>query len=131
VSAVPAARLQSLRVLEGRYVLGRAAAGHDVALDAGLLALVFGPDGATEMRRDDTAADAWVALWNGDQAHDPEATGMLSAIVAPLAAGELPVWVAASYDGDLVLVPADRLEEAADVLIAAGHQIVRSAGTAR
>jgi hypothetical protein len=26
-----------------------------------------------------------------DEAHDPEATGMLSAIVAPLAAGELPV----------------------------------------
>ena len=130
MSAVPAARRQSLRILEGRYVLARAA-GHDVVLDAGLLALVFGPDGATEMRRDDTAADAWVALWNGDQAHDPDATGMLSAIVAPLAAAELPVWVAASYDGDLVLVPADRLEEAADVLIAAGHQVVRSTGTAR
>jgi hypothetical protein len=111
-------------VLEGRYVLARVAAAHDVALDAGLLALVFGPDGATEMRRDDTAADTWVALWNGDQAHDPNATGMLSAIVGPLAAGEVPVWVAASYDGDLVLVPADRLEEAIDVLRAAGHKVV-------
>ncbi|WP_443060079.1 ACT domain-containing protein [Streptomyces sp. NBC_00485] len=64
------------------------------------------------MRRDDTAEDGWVALWNGDDAHDPEATGMLSAIVAPLAASGLPVWTAASYDGDLVLVPAGRLEEA-------------------
>jgi hypothetical protein len=56
-------------------------------------------------------------------AHDPDTTGMLSAIVAPLAAGELPVWTAASYDGDLVLVPAGRLEEAADVLRRAGHQV--------
>lgn len=124
MSAVSVTRPQNLRVLEGHYVLARAAVAHDVALDAGLLAVVFGPDGATEMRRDDTAADTWVALWNGEQAHDPNATGMLSAIVAPLAAGELPVWVAASYDGDLVLVPADRLQEAIDVLRSAGHQVV-------
>ena len=126
------ARPQTLRVLEGRHVLARVAAPHDVALDdAGLLALVLGPDGATAMRRDDTAADAWVALWNGDQAHDPDATGMLSAIVAPLAAAELPVWVAASYDGDLVLVPADRLQEAIDVLRTAGHQVVGQASSDR
>jgi hypothetical protein len=48
---------------------------------------------------------------------------MLSSIVGPLAAGEVPVWVAASYDGDLVLVPAARLEEALDVLRHAGHQV--------
>lgn len=116
-------RPQNLRMLQGRYVLARAAAAQDVALDAGLLVLVIGPDGATQMRRDDTAADTWVALWNGDQAHDPNATGMLSAVVSPLADGEVPVWVAASYDGDLVLVPADRLEVAVNVLRAAGHQV--------
>jgi hypothetical protein len=43
--------------------------------------------------------------------------------VAPLAAGELPVWVASSFDGDLILVPAGRLDEAIDVLRQAGHQI--------
>lgn len=79
------------------------------------------------MRRDHTAGaaaeDAWAALWNGDDAHDPDATGMLSAIVAPLAAGELPVWTAASYDGDLVLVPASRLDEAVEVLRGAGHRV--------
>jgi hypothetical protein len=48
---------------------------------------------------------------------------MLSAIVAPLAASELPVWTAASYDGDLVLVPTGRLEEAVGVLRRAGHQV--------
>jgi hypothetical protein len=60
---------------------------------------------------------------NGDEAHDPEATGMLSAIVAPLAAAELPVWVASSFDGDLVLVPARRLDEAIGVLRGAGHKM--------
>lgn len=33
---------------------------------------------------------------------------MLAAIVVPLAAGNVPVWVAASFDGDLVLVPLTR-----------------------
>jgi ACT domain-containing protein len=120
---MPAARSQNLRVLEGRFVLARVTDLRAVALDAGLLALVLGPDGGAAMRRDDTADDAWVALWNGDDAHDPDATGMLDAIVAPLAAGELPVWTAASYDGDLVLVPAGRLEEAVDTLRRAGHQV--------
>jgi hypothetical protein len=121
--SMSAARLQNLRVLEGRFVLARVADMRTVAFDADLLALVLGPDGGAAMRRDDTAADAWAALWNGDDAHDPDATGMLSAIVAPLAAGELPVWTAASYDGDLILVPADRLDEAIDVLRRAGHRV--------
>jgi hypothetical protein len=116
-------RLQNLRVLEGRYVLARVTDVRAVALEADLLALVLGPDGGAAMRRDDTAEDAWVALWSGDDAHDPDATGMLSAIVAPLAEGDLPVWVAASYDGDLVFVPAGRLEEAVGTLRRAGHQV--------
>jgi hypothetical protein len=77
------------------------------------------------MRRDDTGEDAWSALWNGDAAHDVQATGMLSAIVVPLAAGGVPVWVVSGYDGDLVFVPADRLDEACEALQAAGHQVRR------
>ena len=120
---MPTARPQSLRVLDGRFVLSRASRARGVVPDDDVLALVFGPDGATAMRRDDTAQDTWVALWNGDDAHDPDATGMLSAIVSPLAAGEVPVWVAASYDGDLVLVPASRLAEAIEALTEAGHRV--------
>jgi hypothetical protein len=75
------------------------------------------------MRRDDGAQSAWVALWNGDEAHAVESTGMLSAIVAPLAAGGLPVWVTSSFDGDLILVPAERLDEACEVLRVAGHYV--------
>src|ERR1700759_3153971 len=118
-----AARLQNLRVLEGRYALERVTDPRTLTFDADLLALVLGPDGGAAMRRDDAAADAWVALWNGDDAHAPDATGMLSAIVEPLAAAELPVWTAASYDGDLILVPAERLDEAVEALRRAGHQV--------
>ena len=116
---------QRLRVLDGSYVLDRPADVTEAVPRADVLAVVFGPDGSTVMRRDDTGEDAWSALWNGDEAHDVQATGMLSAIVAPLAAGGVPVWVVSSYDGDLVLVPTDRLDEASEVLRAAGHQVRR------
>jgi hypothetical protein len=123
----PSAAAQNVRLLEGRFALERVTDVRAVALGADLLALVLGPDGGAAMRRDDMAEDAWAALWNGDDAHDPDATGMLSAIVAPLAAAELPVWTAASYDGDLVLVPADRLGQAVDVLRGAGHRVTSAA----
>jgi hypothetical protein len=115
---------QTLRVLDGSYVLDRRADGADVDLQDAL-AVVFGPDGSTVMRRDDAGEDAWTALWNGDEAHDVQATGMLSAIVAPLGAAGVPVWVASGFDGDLILVPTDRLDEASEVLRAAGHQVRR------
>jgi hypothetical protein len=116
---------QMLRVLDGSYVLDRPADVTGANQRADVLAVVFGPDGTTVMRRADAGEDGWSALWNGDQAHDVQATGMLSAIVAPLAAARVPVWVASSFDGDLVLVPADRLDEASGVLQAAGHQVRR------
>ena len=116
-----AADHQSLRVLDGRYVLERL--GSDVEAGSEVLAVVRGPDGGARMRRQDAADDAWVALWNGDAVHPPDATGMLAAIVAPLAAGGVPVWVAAGYDGDLVLVPADRVDEASELLRRAGHRV--------
>jgi hypothetical protein len=118
---------QTLRVLEGRYVLERGASQAELAGDGEVLAVVHGPDGGACMRRRDAADDSWVALWNGDAAHPPDATGMCAAIVAPLAAGNVPVWVAASFDGDLVLVPVERVDEASELLRKAGHT-VRSAG---
>lgn len=118
-----AADHQTLRVLEGRYVLERTAPDVEAA-DGEVLAVVHGPDGGARMRRQDAADDAWVALWNGDEAHPPDATGMLAAIVAPLAAGTVPVWVAASFDGDLVLIPADQVDEATELLRRAGHRVI-------
>ncbi|MDX6297225.1 MAG: uncharacterized protein QOI51_1082 [Nocardioidaceae bacterium] len=120
-----AARHQTLRVLDGRYVLDRPADVSDVDLRNHVLAVVSGPDGSTVMRRNDAGEDPWSALWNGDNAHDLQATGMLSAIVAPLGAAGVPVWVVSAFDGDLVLVPTDRLDEACGVLQAAGHEVRR------
>jgi hypothetical protein len=125
METISAASQQTLRVLDGSYVLDRPADVTEVIPSADVLAVVFGPDGSTVMRRDDAGQDAWSALWNGDAAHDVQATGMLSAIVAPLAAGGVPVWVVSGYDGDLVFVPADRLDEASEVLRAAGHHVQR------
>jgi len=116
---------QTLRVLDGSYVLDRPAEGTDVDLRPNVLAVVFGPDGSTAMRRDDAGEDGWSALWNGDETHDVQATGMLSAIVAPLAAAGVPVRAVSSFDGDVVLVPTDRVDEACEVLQAAGHQVRR------
>lgn len=115
---------QTLRMLEGRYVLERLRPGES-SLDGEVLAVVNGPDGGARMHRDDVAAaaDSWVAMWNGDAAHPPDATGMLAAIVAPLGAGGIPVWVTASFDGDIVLIPAERADEATELLRLAGHQI--------
>jgi hypothetical protein len=121
---VPVADHQTLRVLEGRYVLERMAADVAVACDGEVLALVRGPDSGACMRRQDAADDAWVELWNGDQAHPADATGMLAAIVAPLAAGNVPVWLAASFDGDIVLIPVDQVDEASELLRRAGHQVI-------
>jgi hypothetical protein len=118
-----AADHQTLRVLDGRYVLERGVPDVEVARDGGVLAVVHGPDGGACMRRRDGADNAWVALWNGDEAHPPDATGMLAAIVAPLAAGSVPVWVAASFDGDIVLIPVERVEEASELLRRAGHRV--------
>lgn len=119
---------QTLRLLPGRYVLERLSPDGlpgDASAGTGgdVLARVDGPDGGARMRRQDDADDAWVALWNGDAAHPPDATGMLAAVVAPLASGGVPVWVAASFDGDIVLVPADRVDEVSGLLRAAGHQV--------
>jgi hypothetical protein len=117
-------RSQHLRVLEGRFTIEHVGAAGEPLPEMEWLALVDGPDGRTVIRRDDDASDGgWVAFWSGDEPHEPEATGMLSAIVAPLADGDVPVIVASTFHADLVLVPAGRLEEAVSTLRAAGHRV--------
>ncbi len=48
---------------------------------------------------------------------------MLAVLLAPLARGGVPVFVALTYNADLILVPQDRLEDGAKILRAAGHHI--------
>jgi hypothetical protein len=122
---VSADRTQDLRVLDGRYVIEHSDDSGAPTPGSDWLALVFGPDGVTGIRRArDGVSEAWAALWTGDHPHDPQATGMLSAIVEPLAAAKVPVMVASTFHADLVLVPEGRLQDAVDALRDAGHRVV-------
>ncbi len=49
---------------------------------------------------------------------------MFAAIVAPLAASKVPVWVAASFDGELILIPVDQVDEASELQRRAGHRVM-------
>lgn len=51
-------------------------------------------------------------------------TGVLAALLGPLADAGLSVFVLSTFDTDYVLVRAERLNEAAAVLRAAGHAIL-------
>jgi len=57
-------------------------------------------------------------------------TGVLSSLLAPLAANGVPVFVLSTYDTDCILVRADQAERAAQVLEAEGHRVVASDGRA-
>lgn len=50
-------------------------------------------------------------------------TGIMAAIVGPLADARVNVFVFSTYDTDYVLVPTVRLEEAQAALSAAGHRL--------
>src|SRR5687767_1811641 len=102
-------RRQGLRILEDRFLIEHDDGGGALP-DGGWLSVVRGPDGRTVVRRaEPDEPGVWAAFWSGDEPHDPQATGMLSALVEPLAAAGLPVMVASTFHADLVLVPADRL----------------------
>lgn len=111
---------QELRVLPGAWAIDLLPADAPLPAD-GWMALVRGPDGLTVVR--EAGDGAWRALWSGDTAHAPEATGMLAALVRPLADAAVPVMVASTHGADLVLVPADRLADAIAALRGAGHTV--------
>ncbi|MFJ3726495.1 ACT domain-containing protein [Streptomyces sp. NPDC090045] len=67
--------------------------------------------------------EIWAALYSGDTAHGLDVPGMLAMLLSPLAEGGVPVFVASTYNADLILVPRDRLEDAAGVLRATGHRV--------
>ncbi|MFP4281653.1 MAG: ACT domain-containing protein [Opitutales bacterium] len=50
--------------------------------------------------------------------------GIISALTMPLAAKQISVFSISTHDTDYLIVPADRLEDAMDVLSRAGHQFV-------
>ncbi|WP_067691696.1 ACT domain-containing protein [Nocardia jejuensis] len=88
------------------------------------IALVRAPEGLTVIRE----APGWAEgeIWKGfysDGPHGMSKTGMLAALIGPLAEARIPVFVASTYHADLVLVPDNRLGEASATLREAGHRI--------
>ena len=49
-------------------------------------------------------------------------TGVISSLVAPLAAAEVPIFVISTFESDYVLVRSADLARAADALESAGHE---------
>ncbi|MFD7962856.1 ACT domain-containing protein [Streptomyces zaomyceticus] len=118
---------QHLRVLHGSFVVEHAE-DEAIALARPWISLVRAPEGLTvvrELRSGETVEDgeAWAALYSGDTAHGLDVPGMLALLLSPLAQGGVPVFVASTYNADLILVPRDRVEDAAGVLRAIGHRI--------
>ncbi len=117
------APVQPLRILAGDLVVERG----DGGIPDDWVALVRAPDGVTVVRRardGESPAEPWRAF-HGEAAHDLDLPGMLLAVVRPLGEAGLPVFVTSTFDADLVLVPADRVEDAARVLADAGHDVRR------
>jgi uncharacterized protein len=69
-----------------------------------------------------TAERGWRALEVAGPL-DLALTGVLSALLAPLADAGIAVFAIATYDTDYVLVRGDRLAGAVDALRAAGHRV--------
>jgi hypothetical protein len=119
---------QQLRVLDGTFVIERLD-GRPAELSPDWLAVVRAPEGDTVVRAAGPgSAEPWAALYSGGTAHDLDVPGMLSALLQPLAAGGVPVFVTSTYDADLVLVPADRLAAATEILGSAGHRVLAAGG---
>ena len=68
------------------------------------------------------AADGWRALRVAGPL-DLGLTGVLAALLGPLAEREVPIFAVSSYDTDYVLVPAQWLGAACGALEDAGHEI--------
>ena len=96
-------------------------AGHVAAVTrtADELSLVCAEDAVPE----DVAAErGWAVL----KAHGPFAftlTGVLAAILVPLADAGVPIFALSTYDTDYVLVPGARAGDAVAALRAAGHHV--------
>ncbi|MFJ7149179.1 ACT domain-containing protein [Streptomyces sp. NPDC100445] len=102
-------------------------AGHARPADDDWYAVVRAPEGLTVLREASPDATGEEELWTGlygDDPHGLDLPGMLAAVVQPLGSGGIPVFVTSTFHSDLVLVPADRYDDAAGVLRAAGHEVV-------
>jgi hypothetical protein len=116
---------QRLHLLPGEFVIDHLP-GERSAPDDSWFSLVRAPEGLTVIRAHDggrAVGDLWIGLYGGDSAHALDLPGMLAALVGPLAAAEVPVFVASTFHADVLLVPWSRRDEAIRVLRGAGHEV--------
>ncbi|WP_327701921.1 ACT domain-containing protein [Streptomyces decoyicus] len=122
---------QRLRVLPLEFTVEHLPSGQPAA-DSSWWAMVRAPEGLTVVREapPETAAgeggpgprERWTGLY-GDTAHGLDVPGMLAAVIGPLAATGVPVFVHSTFHSDLVLVPRARRADAFAALRAAGHEV--------
>ncbi|MBW8806299.1 MAG: ACT domain-containing protein, partial [Catenulisporales bacterium] len=114
-----------LRLVPGRFAVEHLPAA--VAPPSGWIAQVRAPEGLTVVRevvdRESAGADLWCALYGGESAHGLNQPGMLAALLEPLAAASVSVFVASTYHADLVFVPEEAIERAVAALRDAGHTV--------
>jgi uncharacterized protein len=125
VGGVKSGPAQRLRVLPTDFTINHVPGQARLADDL-WFSVVRAPEGLTVIREDTgghSADDAWTGLY-GDNGHSLDLPGMLAAVIGPLAAAAIPVFVTSTYHSDVVLVPRARRDEAVSVLRAAGHEVV-------
>lgn len=125
MTAAAGERAQRLRLVPGRFAVEHLPAA--VAPPTGWIAQVRAPEGLTVVREvvehEPEDGKLWRALYGGDTAHGLDLPGMLAALLEPLAAAAVPVFVASTFQADLVLVPEPDTERAVEALRAAGHTV--------
>jgi hypothetical protein len=124
-----------LRSLSGEYVIARFPVDTDAAplltdlLRTGVLVSLTRTDQEVSIVCAAGSAPAGAELdgpWQALYAGGPipfGLTGVVASLVDPLAAIGCPVFVVSTFDGDVVMTPSDRHDEAVTALRGAGHTI--------
>ena len=117
-------RSQRLHIVPSRFSVDHVATA-TFPEDDEWVALVRAPEGLTVVRE----APPWEQerCWVGLYAATPRElgdSGVLAAILEPLAGNGIPVFVASTFHADLVLVPETRIAAATEALTTAGYEIV-------
>ncbi|MGW1507373.1 ACT domain-containing protein [Streptomyces mirabilis] len=125
---------QHLRIVTHEFFIEHRPDGHPPTDDE-WYALMRAPEGLTVVRKATSQAESpgksiterqrWVGFY-GDTAHGLDLPGMLNAVVSPLAAAAVPVFVTSTFHSDLVLVPQERRSDACAALRTAGHEVSES-----
>jgi hypothetical protein len=131
MSAPSAGRQLELRVIPTPLAICKLPAAADIppwAAEAPFLIAVRTPDELTLVCSDRRVPDPTKAdrRWRGltlKATLGLAETGVMAALVVPLADADVPVFTSSTFSTDYLLVPGDRLKDAVEALGAAGHTI--------